>query len=132
MSIKSEDALNWIDACIYTCNVFMAGKIPLKGPVGLRARIYYRSNRSDLDVSLLMDGLQKGRVYLNDRQVVFCESYKEIDPIHPRTIVEVWEMEPLEKIPVNHKTRGVNRKKLDSGIGSRDNLPVQGEKGEIL
>ena len=127
MSIKSEDALNWTQACIYICNIFMAGKTPLKGPVALRAHIYYRSNRSDLDVSLLMDGLQKGRIYSNDRQVVYCESFKHIDPI-----VAIWELEEPQKTPIKRKNSDVKKKRVDSNPICPDNLPIRGEKGEIL
>lgn len=103
-SIKSEEANTWTEACILKCKTFMAGKKPLVGEVGLRAHVYYRSNRSDLDVSLLQDGLQKGGIYVNDRQIVQVQAFKHIDKLNPRCIIEVWEIQ--SKIEKNTSTNG--------------------------
>lgn len=77
----------------------------LEGPVKLTARIYYASERPDLDESLILDVLQdqyvgmgKNRaliqagVYRNDRQVREKHIYHAIDRANPRAeiIVEPW------------------------------------------
>lgn len=61
----------------------------------LMARIYYNSNRPDLDNSLkiLLDCLQMTKTIKNDRQCVCIEVEKFIDKKEPRVEYEI--------IPVN-------------------------------
>jgi Holliday junction resolvase RusA-like endonuclease len=86
-SIKSQKALNWIDGA--------AKQIPfrpesdlLTGKLVMFCKIYYASERPDLDESLVLDFLQ-GRVYKNDRQVRERHVYHFIDRENPRVEVLV-------------------------------------------
>jgi Holliday junction resolvase RusA-like endonuclease len=125
-SIKSDDALSWTENCIIACKKLMRDQTPLLGKLGMKVHIYYRSNRSDLDVGLLQDGLQKGGVYGNDRQLVFIESRKEIDPISPRSEVEVWELEDPQETPVKRRKGVVKLKPIDNKIIPTDNYIPRG------
>ncbi|WP_066338332.1 hypothetical protein [Azohydromonas lata] len=113
-SIKSEqarafeaDALRQIPA--------MARK-RLAGPIRFTARIYYLSERSDLDESVVMDVLQdryikapdpkdptgkkrvrklvQDGVYRNDRQIKEKHIYHGIDKCRPRVEIRIEEMAP--------------------------------------
>lgn len=64
-------------------------RVGLDGPLCLTARVFYDSRRPDLDVSLLMDVLEKTGVYKNDRQIVEQHLYKRLDPHNPRVEVVV-------------------------------------------
>ena len=84
-----------------------AARVQLEGPVRVTLRIFYASERPDLDESVVLDVLQdrylkdgptgerrlvqKG-VYRNDRQVREKHVFHAIDRANPRTEVEV---EPL-------------------------------------
>ena len=83
----------------------------LTGPIKLTAKIYYASERPDLDESVILDVLQdryhgKGEqrvlvqagVYRNDRQVRERHVYHAIDRANPRAeiIVEPMEMQQAE------------------------------------
>ena len=78
----------------------------LEGPIKLTAKIYYASERPDLDESVILDVLQdrysgKGEqrvlvqagVYRNDRQVRERHVYHAIDRQNPRAEIEI---EPME------------------------------------
>jgi Holliday junction resolvase RusA-like endonuclease len=78
----------------------------LEGPVCISLKIYYASERPDLDESLILDILQdryKGKrdqrvltqkgVYRNDRQVREKHVYHFIDKKNPRTEVEIIPMQ---------------------------------------
>lgn len=69
---------------------------PITGPLTLVCQIFYRTNRPDLDESLVMDVLQKSGVILNDRQFVEKVIKKGIDADRPR--VEIWLWRPYEVI----------------------------------
>lgn len=125
-SIKSDDARSWTEDCIIACKKLMRVQTPLLGKLGMKATVYYRSNRSDLSVELLMDGLQKGKVYTNDRQLVFIESRKEIDPINPRSEVEVWELEDPKKKGSRRKIARVKWNPIDNKIIPKDNYIPRG------
>lgn len=82
----------------------------LEGPVRVTLRIYYASERPDLDESVVLDVLQarfakrvEGRrarlvertgVYVNDRQVREKHVYHAIDRANPRAEIEVEELVP--------------------------------------
>jgi Holliday junction resolvase RusA-like endonuclease len=83
----------------------------LTGPIKLTAKIYYASERPDLDESVILDVLQdryhgKGEqrvlvqagVYRNDRQVRERHVYHGIDRSNPRAeiVVEPMEMQQPE------------------------------------
>lgn len=57
---------------------------PMSRNIILYARIYYRSNRSDLCDTLLSDLLQSSGIITNDRYIVEKHLYKFIDKQNPR------------------------------------------------
>jgi Holliday junction resolvase RusA-like endonuclease len=65
----------------------------LHGPLRATIRIWYASERPDLDESIVLDVLQ-GRVYRNDRQVRERHVYHGIDRARPRAEVTI---EPLRR-----------------------------------
>ncbi|CAN7326372.1 hypothetical protein LJR084_001893 [Variovorax sp. LjRoot84] len=82
-------------------------RVQMKGPVAVTMRIFYASERPDLDESLILDVLQdrykttkigetKRRdlvqrgVYVNDRQVREKHIFHGIDRARPRVELEVW------------------------------------------
>lgn len=82
-------------------------RVQMQGPVKVTLRIFYASERPDLDESIVLDVLQnryKGKrderelvqkgVYVNDRQVREKHVYHAIDKRNPRTEVEVEPLEP--------------------------------------
>lgn len=84
-----------------------AARVQLQGPVKVTLRIFYATERPDLDESVVLDVLQnrytgKGEarqviqkgVYLNDRQVREKHVFHAIDRRNPRTEVEIEELEP--------------------------------------
>lgn len=107
-SIKSKkargyeaDALRQIPAC---------ARVRLEGPVRVTLRIFYASERPDLDESVVLDILQdrwgkaeanpfdgkpgprpllQAGVYRNDRQVREKHVYHSIDRANPRTEIQV-------------------------------------------
>lgn len=80
LSIKSAKALEY--------NTALAWQVPRLEPMfeedlRLDVKVWYASRRPDLDISLLLDGLQ-GRVYRNDRQVRTQVIDHAIDRDRPR------------------------------------------------
>lgn len=65
-------------------------KLPalLLGPVRISIKIFYASERPDLDESLILDVLQE-HIYKNDRQVREKHIYHAIDRDNPRAVIEV-------------------------------------------
>jgi Holliday junction resolvase RusA-like endonuclease len=59
-----------------------------RGPVVVHLRIFYATQRPDLDESLILD-LMQGKVYENDRQVREKHVYHGIDKANPRTEVRI-------------------------------------------
>lgn len=64
----------------------------LDRPLRLIATVFYQSRRSDLDISAVMDGLQKAGVIANDRFLVEQHLYAEIDKLNPRVEIQVEEI----------------------------------------
>jgi Holliday junction resolvase RusA-like endonuclease len=102
-SIKSKKALSY--ERIALLQVPQTARQRIEGPVRITARLYYASERPDLDASLVRDILQDryvGRgdkreliqrgVYRNDRQIVEEHYYRAVDKANPRTEIEI---EPL-------------------------------------
>jgi Holliday junction resolvase RusA-like endonuclease len=103
-SIKSDKALDYERYALMQIPVF--ARRQLAGPVSVTMRIFYATERPDLDETLILDILQdrfktvkrggtkvrelvqKG-VYRNDRQVREKHIYHAIDRNNPRTLVEV-------------------------------------------
>lgn len=100
--IKSEKARDYETDALR--QIPPAAKQMLEGPVVVILRIYYASERPDLDESVILDVLQakyetiqEGKprqlvrrgVYINDRQVREKHVYWDKDPKNPRTAIEV-------------------------------------------
>lgn len=66
MVIKSEKALQYEKDFLAQV---VRPKKPLEGDLILHCTIFYRTNRPDLDESLVMDCLQKAGIIGNDRQI---------------------------------------------------------------
>lgn len=64
---------------------------PIKGRVWLIGAIAYESWRSDLDESLIMDGLQ-GRLIENDRQIVGKLLLRAVEPGDGRSVLAIVEL----------------------------------------
>ncbi len=102
--IKSEKARNYEHDALR--QIPPIARVQLQGPVCVTLRIWYATERPDLDESLILDILQnrfKGKaparqlvqkgVYCNDRQVKEKHVYWGKDPLAPRTEVSVEAME---------------------------------------
>lgn len=86
--IKSKEARAYVKA--------VAAQVPvlrplLAGRLALHLRVYYASERPDLDESLIMDALQ-GRIYKNDRQIREKHVTHAIDRDNPRAVILVEEI----------------------------------------
>tara|TARA_R110000824_G_scaffold203887_2_gene388573 strand:- start:1030 stop:1404 length:375 start_codon:yes stop_codon:yes gene_type:complete len=84
--IKSVKAMAYVD------NFMSQVKPPdaaIEGDVRLRVKIWYGSRRQDLDVSLIMDLLEKSAVILNDRQVKEIHAYHALDKENPRSTIRI-------------------------------------------
>jgi Holliday junction resolvase RusA-like endonuclease len=101
--IKSQKALDWRDAALQ--QIPPAARVQFSAPVRVDMRIYYATERPDLDESLILDCLQDqfvkvgGRrvvsqrgIYHNDRQVREKHIYHSIDKENPRTVIKVSEI----------------------------------------
>jgi hypothetical protein len=94
-------------------------RVMMTGPVRVTLRIYYASERPDLDESVILDVLQarfakrvegqprqveRTGVYLNDRQVREKHVYHDIDRDNPRAEIEVEQLQPeaslFDQLPI--------------------------------
>ena len=94
-SIKSRDALHWMDAASLQLRAATQTRNH-PGPVSITAHIYYRSERSDLSDELLSDALERADIIRNDRQIVEKHLYRHVDRDNPRVEVVV---EAIKKPP---------------------------------
>lgn len=98
--IKSSKALDYERSALL--QIPFHARVRLEGPVAVTLRIFYATERPDLDESLILDILQdryhgKGAsrrmiqsgVYRNDRQVRERHVYHAIDKKNPRADIEV-------------------------------------------
>lgn len=98
--IKSQKARDYVKAALL--QIPMTARQRLEGPVEVQLKIYYRSERPDLDESVILDVLQdqwakvkdrrllvQSGVYRNDRQVRRKVVEHAIDRQRPRTEVRV-------------------------------------------
>lgn len=88
--IKSQKAIDYAKAALAQIPKLPA---PMLGPVRLSARIFYVTERPDLDASVILDVLQDAGIYQNDRQVRELHLWHAIDRANPRAVIEV---EPLQ------------------------------------
>lgn len=80
--IKSAKARAYAHAAVLHLRTL--GLEPFARPVKVTMRIFYRTQRPDLDASVVLDALQ-GHAYVNDRQVRELHLYHAIDAENPRT-----------------------------------------------
>lgn len=105
-SIKSAKARSF--EAIAMLQIPPHAKQMLAGPVAVDLRIWYASNRPDLDESVVLDVLQtkftgtgnkrklvRAGVYMNDRQVFEKHVFKGIDPKNPRVEISVRSCVPM-------------------------------------
>lgn len=98
--IKSKEAIDYEKWA--GLQIPAAAKLMLEGPVRVTIKIFYASQRPDLDESVVLDVLQakhkkigderhliRRGVYLNDRQVREKHIFHGIDKINPRAEIEV-------------------------------------------
>lgn len=106
--IKSDKARAYERSAVL--QIPSAAKQMLTGKLRVTMRIFYASERPDLDESVVLDVLQakfKGTgdkrelvrrgVYLNDRQVREKHVFHGIDRVNPRTEIEVESLEPKQE-----------------------------------
>ena len=100
-SIKSEKARAYEAAAL--AQIPASARVMFTGPVRVLMRIFYASERPDLDESVVLDVMQakytpakdgprkliRAGVYLNDRQVREKHVYHGIDHLNPRAEIEV-------------------------------------------
>ncbi len=86
--IKSKKARDYLHSAKLQAQAQWKAK-PIEGQIAFEARIYYASQRPDLDASVILDALQ-GICYANDRQVREMHLFHAIDKANPRAEVEVW------------------------------------------
>lgn len=107
--IKSSDALAYEEDALR--QIPPAARQRLEGRVRMTIRIWYASERPDLDESLVLDVLQdrwtrdkrtgqrvlvQAGVYRNDRQVRERHVYHAIDRDNPRAEIEIEPLEPQQ------------------------------------
>lgn len=107
-----------------------AVRVQLEGPVRVTLRIFYASERPDLDESVVLDVLQdryvgKGEqreivqkgVYRNDRQVREKHVFHAIDKANPRAEIEVEPLVLADSLPLPLVSAPVRQptKELDHG-----------------
>jgi Holliday junction resolvase RusA-like endonuclease len=116
--IKSKEALAYERDALR--QIPPAARQRLEGRLRMTLRIWYASERPDLDESLVLDVLQdryKGAgearvlvqagVYRNDRQVRERHVYHAVDRANPRAEIEIEAMEPQQvelPMPVSRET----------------------------
>jgi Holliday junction resolvase RusA-like endonuclease len=88
--IKSKKARDYLAAAEPQLSIQDSGK-PYEGTVGVTMNIWYRSERPDLDPSLILDALE-GHAYVNDRQVREMHLFHGVDRLEPRAMIWVLEL----------------------------------------
>jgi|TARA_R100001480_G_scaffold150822_1_gene151768 hypothetical protein len=89
MFIKSKSALQFEKDFAVQCPSLKEKIVPKSEDVAVEVKVWYRSWRSDLDCSLIFDGLQS-RIIENDRQIKQMHLYHMgVDKEYPRCEVTV-------------------------------------------
>jgi Holliday junction resolvase RusA-like endonuclease len=113
--IKSQDARNYERDALR--QIPAVARVRIEGPVRVTLRLFYASERPDLDESIVLDVLQdrynktivgndgaseklrtlvQSGVYRNDRQVREKHVYHHIDKANPRAEIEVEPLQPQQ------------------------------------
>ena len=90
---KRKEVLEYVEGALWELKPQLRGHKTYEGPCRITITIWYRSRRSDLDVSLIQDIFEKAGVYKNDRQVEEIIAYKKFDKENPRLEAVVEEIE---------------------------------------
>ena len=90
--IKSQSAMDFEQEALWQLKKIVGNKKPLQGNIALEVTVFYQSKRPDLDISLLMDVLEKAGVYENDRQIHQIVATKMYDKENPRVHFMVYDM----------------------------------------
>lgn len=96
-----------------------SARVMMMGPVRVTMTVYYASERSDLDESVILDVMQaklskieegvqrrveRLGVFVNDRQVREKHIFHGIDKVNPRAVIEVEQLHPeaalFEDLPI--------------------------------
>ena len=97
--VKSDKAILFVNAAHYQVPVL---KDMLEGQLCAHIKIFYPSERNDLDESLVLDVLQ-GRIYANDRQVRERHVYHGIDKNDPRVEIVLGPIDSKREVVVLDK-----------------------------
>ena len=90
--VKSVEALDYQKAFVLQC---WKPREPFRFPLILYAKVYWRSWRSDVDISLIKDSLQAAAVIANDRLIRFeIVDGTEVDGKRPRAEIELFRWLP--------------------------------------
>ena len=87
--IKSKKARDYVEMFNKQCPVLDE---LMEGDLRVDITVYYRTRRPDLDVTLILDCLEK-RIYNNDRQVREQHLYWGLDKENPRAEILVQQRE---------------------------------------
>ena len=138
--IKSEKARDYEAAA--RLQIPTSARLMLRGPVRVTLRIFYASERPDLDESVVLDVLQArysgtgearflitNGVYVNDRQVREKHVYHAIDRTNPRAEIEVEEiaaglfaeLAPPEPVVLKRARRAAERPAERTAMGADGN-----------
>lgn len=92
---KSDAAKTWLNSAAWQVPLLSEDQkhLLITGELSLTADVYYQSERSDLDITLLLDFLQ-GRLYKNDRQVREQHLHHFIDAVNPRVEMIIEKRKP--------------------------------------
>lgn len=109
--IKSDKARGYERSALL--QIPLEAKQMLQGRLRMTIRIYYASERPDLDESIVLDVLQakyatnkatgqrelvRRGVYVNDRQIRERHVYHAIDRDNPRAEIEIESLEPQQEL----------------------------------
>jgi Holliday junction resolvase RusA-like endonuclease len=87
--IKSEKALAWTSAALWQLKTGKPAE-PFTGRLGIDCRVFYATERPDLDVTLVYDALQKAGIVKNDRLFREQHNFHFIDKQNPRVEVVIF------------------------------------------
>lgn len=87
---KSNKALRWVELVVATMPKEARGYLGCREyPLDIELWCYYRDNRSDLSIELVLDALEKADVISNDRYVFRFIAHKIIDKEQQGVLVAI-------------------------------------------
>lgn len=88
--IRSAKARSYEEDSLRQLRTQLRGHRIIDKQVAVEITIYYKTQRPDLDESLILDIMQKAGVYTNDRLVREKHIYHGIDKENPRSEITIW------------------------------------------